>query len=775
MKQTLFPSSSFLRTLSIGTLSVLACSAGFAAEREELSLSKMQTSQYSIINQTSQFTGFLRMEAASGLKEIDKRIRKDGTVHYRFQQTYQGVPVYGDHILITTTKAGSPMYLSGSVVKGIAADVGNAHKNLIDEAEALKIAKQLFQSKQAVKNIDYDNEQVSLYVDLDDNNKATYMYEVNFFTVVNGKPTRPFYIINAQSGKLIRHYEGLNTATAGGPGGNQRMGRIEYGSNGTAPLDITQSGTLCYLENNKVRVVDMQGTESNATSPAVSYYCGSDNYHNEYEDNGNYGYNNDALFGGTAFVDMMQSWYGEPALPFKLIQRTNFGQNYANAFWDGSKMTYGDGGSTFHHMDSFGVIGHEVAHGYTQYHSNLVYAGQSGGINESFSDMAGEALKFYLFGENDFLVGSLLKKYSGFMRNMKNPPADGYSIDHTSKYYPGIDVHHSSGVFNKAFYLLATSSGWDTRKAFEVFLIANRDYWRPNDTYQSAGEGVCQAASFLNVDGAAVKAALNAVGMTASACGSSTSTPTELKDGDVKTISGGDKANFRYYINVPTGATALTITTSGNNGDADLYLKFGSDPSDSDYDCGSFGETSNESCTVDNPQPGEWRVLVHAWAAINNIQVSASLESQGNPNSEADVQVSLVGATGKTQKAENRQGFIRYKAVITNNGPDAASGVELRNIFPAGVQLRSINPAKGQCSNDGVTCSIGDLQVNETVEVIIEVGVNDTEKRQFGATITSTSTDTDTDNNLDAEKFGGALGLFLIALLGLGLLRRTMH
>lgn len=766
--KTKIRNSVFIGLCSLGGVISLAAQG---AERAELSLTKPAAGE-NVMPAQAQINSMVGLETGSSLKELSKIVRRDGSVHYRFQQSFKGVPVYGDHVIITTTKAGAPVYLAGSVVKGMAADLGDSQKDVISEEAALASAQTDFSSSAGNPGIHFTDEKVSLYVDMDAEGKAVYIYEVTFFVVVEGHPTKPVYILDAATGKILRKHEGLNTATAQGPGGNQRMGRIDYGQNGFPELEITKSGTSCYLENSKVRVVDMGRSESEATSPAVSYYCGTDNYHAEYQDNGSFGYNNDALFGGTSFVDMLSAWYGEAALPFKLIQRTNFSTNYANAYWDGSKMTYGNGGTDFHHMDAFGVAGHEIAHGYTQFHSNLAYYNQSGGMNESFSDMAGEVLKFYILGQNDFLVGSLLKKYSGYMRNMKNPPADGYSIDHVNRYYSGIDVHHSSGVYNKAFYLLATTSGWDTRKAFEVFLIANRDYWRPNDTYQSAGTGVCQAVNLLGYDGSAVKAALNAVGVTPSNCGSAPVNPVEIANGETLTISGAEKANLRYFINVPSGVTSLTVSTNGNNGDADLYLKHNANPTDSDYDCGSLGPTSVESCTVSNPQAGEWRILVHAWAAINNITLTASYEGGSTGGQNADVAVELIGATGKAQKTPEGEGYVKYKAVVTNGGPGTAENVVLSNIFPQGVTLRSITSPQGACSADGKSCDLGSISVNSTVEVIIEVGVTDTKAKQFGATVTTSSTDSNQDNNLDAEKFGGALGYILLALAGLALRRR---
>ena len=103
----------------------------------------------------------------------------------------------------------------------------------------------------------------------------------------------------------------------------------------------------------------------------------------------------------------------------------------------------------------------------------------SGGMNEAYSDMAGEAAEYFMNGSNDFLVGAQIFKGTGALRYMDNPPQDGSSIGHASNYTSGMDVHYSSGVYNKAFYLLATKAGWNTQKAFQVFARANRDCTGP--------------------------------------------------------------------------------------------------------------------------------------------------------------------------------------------------------------------------------------------------------------------------------------------------------
>src|SRR5262249_977546 len=146
------------------------------------------------------------------------------------------------------------------------------------------------------------------------------------------------------------------------------------------------------------------------------------------------------------------------------------------------------------------------------------YSGQSGGINEAFSDMAGEAAEYYFHGgSNDFKVGAEIFKAAGqALRYMNNPPQDGASIDKASQYYKGLHVHYSSGVYNKAFYLLARKPGWNTQTAFKAFAKANQDYWTASTNFNQGACGVESAAQDLGYTKADVTAAFSAVGVSCS-------------------------------------------------------------------------------------------------------------------------------------------------------------------------------------------------------------------------------------------------------------------
>jgi vibriolysin len=312
--------------------------------------------------------------------------------------------------------------------------------------------------------------------------------------------------------------------------------------------------------------------------------------------------------------------------------RVHYSSNYENAFWDGSAMTFGDGQNTFYPLVSLDVSAHEVSHGFTEQNSGLIYNGKPGGLNEAFSDMAGEAAEFYMKGSNDWLVGKDIFKGNGALRYMNNPTQDGRSIDNQSNYYSGMDVHYSSGVYNKAFYNLATTPGWDTQKAFIVMARANQLYWSAGVGWDLAGNGVMDAACDLNYDPNDVKAALAAVGVNSNLSSGSecatTQPPTDdeaLTNGVARTgISGAEKEQLFFTLDVPAGATNLQFNTTGGSGDADLYVKFASRPTLNSYDCNSTTSTSTESCNISNAQAGTYYVMVEAWNAISGVSLTGS-------------------------------------------------------------------------------------------------------------------------------------------------------
>ena len=112
----------------------------------------------------------------------------------------------------------------------------------------------------------------------------------------------------------------------------------------------------------------------------------------------------------------------------RLESTVHYGNHYNNAFWNGTQMVYGDGDQElFNRFTScVDVVGHEITHGVTQFEAALEYQGQSGALNESFSDVFGTLVKQYTQSQNvdqaDWLIGDdLFIKKGVALRSMKDP------------------------------------------------------------------------------------------------------------------------------------------------------------------------------------------------------------------------------------------------------------------------------------------------------------------------------------------------------------------
>ena len=91
------------------------------------------------------------------------------------------------------------------------------------------------------------------------------------------------------------------------------------------------------------------------------------------------------------------------------------GDDFNNAFWNGSWMGYGDGdGTNYSSWTTLDIVAHEMTHGVTQYSANLVYQDEPGALNESFSDIFGEMVEWAATGTNDWLIGADLVITSGY-------------------------------------------------------------------------------------------------------------------------------------------------------------------------------------------------------------------------------------------------------------------------------------------------------------------------------------------------------------------------
>lgn len=101
-----------------------------------------------------------------------------------------------------------------------------------------------------------------------------------------------------------------------------------------------------------------------------------------------------------------------------------------------------------------------------------------------------------------------------------------------------------------------------------------------------------------------------------------TATPPTGASGSFPSLA-GSKSTWQYKtITVPSGMTSLTVNMSGGSGDADMYLKAGSNPTSSSYTCRPYKTGNTESCTINNPQAGTWVIGLYAYAAYSGVTVN---------------------------------------------------------------------------------------------------------------------------------------------------------
>lgn len=573
----------------------------------------------------------LGLDKESTLRQLTSSQDKNGSMNYRYQQTFRGLSVWGEHVVVSDTAEGEAKNLFGRLASNIADDIPFGTTAKISGRAASASAKMVTLGKrEATMSIERETNELMIFIG--DDEVARLAYVVSFFAdnaKAGGTPTRPFVIIDALTGTVLKQWEGLAHAAVGtGPGGNSKTGQYEWGSGGKYGfLDVTQSGTTCSMNNADVKTVNLNGGTSGTT--AWSYVCPRNTTK---AINGAFAPLNDAHYFGGVIQGMYRSYVGRAALTFQLVMRTHYSSNYENAFWDGSTMSFGDGANTFYPLTSVDVAGHEVSHGFTEQNSNLTYSGQSGGMNEAFSDMGGEATEFYWKGSNDFLVGPEIFKGSGSLRYMNNPPLDGGSIDNASRYTSSLDVHYSSGVYNKAFYLLATKPGWSTPTAFKAFARANDLYWTPSSTFNNGACGVETAATDLGYVKADVTAAFAAVGVS---CATTPPPPVggALTNGVAKTgIAAATGASADYTMVVPAGASALKFVMAGGTGDADMYVKFGSAPTDTVYDCRPYASGNAETCAIPTAQAGTYYVRLKSYSAFSGVSLTGSYSTTTPPS-----------------------------------------------------------------------------------------------------------------------------------------------
>jgi len=425
---------------------------------------------------------------------------KDFTIHDRYSQYFKGMKVIGSSVVVHS-KNGIVSSITGTLAENL---VNLSHKAEINKEIALQVAAEMMRlelenkGKQIRGSISPKIESIELCV-IDKNfpkysKNYVLAYEVIQTLHIWNTPTKMVHYINATDGNPIFSLDMILEHNIKGTGTSNYYGAVEFDHDSISPTQY--------------RLMDMsrgQGIFVNDRKTGDIFVNSSSDW--QYE-NKNQRAGIDLIYGSQKFYDMMLEKFNFNSLDnqgFPLVANVNYFP-YANAFWNGKSTTYGGGDCrTFNSMTALDIVGHEYAHGFTQFNSGLIYASESGALNESMSDIFGKALEYYADSTNfSWLIGrKVAKNINGIIRSMKDPHRKNHPKLYKGRHWSprDSDVHTNSSVMNHWFYLLVEGENgkneigveYDVKSiglnnALDIAFMLNTAYLTPTSNYDNAYE-----------------------------------------------------------------------------------------------------------------------------------------------------------------------------------------------------------------------------------------------------------------------------------------------
>src|SRR5215208_2106221 len=493
---------------------------------------------------------------ASELRAEGSTESDGGRASTHFQQVHEDVPVLGGELNVQVDDANNLLVATGEVLPEISIDTEpGVEAKEAQEAALEKIAKD---RELEVGGLQATEPELWIYVPSllggpgPDLTRLVWRMEV---TPAEGiVDFRELVLVDAQSGAVVLNFDQID---------NARNRNTHTANNGT-----TLPGTLVCDESNTT----CSGGDADAV--AAHRYAGET-------------------------YDFYSANHGRDSLDnlgMTLISTVHYGSGFANAFWNGQQMVYGDG----YPVDD--VVGHELTHGVTDHESHLFYYYQSGAINESLPDVWGEFIDLSNATEpadTRWLIGEDIPGI-GALRDMEDPPTFSDPDRMLSSLYANVQpdnssawdqggVHTNSGVNNKAAYLMTdggtfngtTVTGLGITKVAKIYYEAQANLLTSGSDYQDLHSNLRQACTNLigtsgitSVDCAEVKDAVDATEMNlippaaqnpeAPVCPTG-QTATDLFNDNLENPASGNwtKTGSWFYPQNPNGIMDAIYATSG--------------------------------------------------------------------------------------------------------------------------------------------------------------------------------------------------------------------
>lgn len=423
----------------------------------------------------------------------DLLIDADGTEHVRFARRYQGLRVIGGDLVVHSQAQGALKGISETLRSAPALSV----QPQVDASSAMRTAAATFDA--AVPNArrvgaPLDAERV-LYAR---GGQARLAWDIKVPDARFPEATYEHVIVDGHSGKVLDRWSSMQTADVAATGVTQYSGtvalRADLQADGTYALrDLTRGGHETRDYQGK-----LMGSSQSVLVTAVTPDFG-DGTHSKVNSNSTDAA--DAAYGHAMTWDFYKNVMGRNGIANDGVGATSkvhagtgpFGILY-NAGWSDAcfcmsytKMVDNENPA----LVSLDVAGHEMTHGVTSRTAGLIYSGESGGLNESMSDIMGNMVEGYARNPNDPADGDIGEQMfpTNPLRRMYVPSMDGASADCWYANVGALDVHYSSGVGNHFFYLLALGTAPKKQPASPTC--------QAGDTKVATGNGVLKGIGAL--------------------------------------------------------------------------------------------------------------------------------------------------------------------------------------------------------------------------------------------------------------------------------------
>jgi bacillolysin len=409
---------------------------------------------------------------------------ENGVTHTKLDQTINGIKVAG-HEMIVHENAGDVQGVTGDFA-ALTPDTATA---ALDSAAAIAAA-----VKSTGFSGDLSREATAELNYVAQGDKAVLAYNVNVAYADSDAPANWEIQVSATDGSIVSSLnklagDGAYTASAKGVKGDTKTINTYY---------YTSYGNY-YMEDHTKSGLTSKGSDIET----YDWRNGTSTYYDIASSNNTW--NNPAAVDAHYYAGQVYNYYnglGRNSIDgngMQIISTVHYSSRYNNAYWDGSKMTYGDGdGVQFIPLSgAYDVVGHEMTHGVTERTSNLTYSNQSGALNESWSDAQGAVMDSgdWDMGEDVYTPGTA----GDALRSLSNPKLYGQPDNMSGYVNTSSDnggVHTNSGIPNKAFYNFATAIGSRTI-AGKIWYTASRDYMTASTNFSGARAATLNATAAL--------------------------------------------------------------------------------------------------------------------------------------------------------------------------------------------------------------------------------------------------------------------------------------